>query len=122
MTVTLARVYDEPNADRVLVDRLWPRGFRKDDPRIGRWLKEAAPSKELRTWYHEDKPARFDEFASRYREELSDGPAADALAELIALADAGDVELASAVKDVDDSHLPVLADAIADPPTAPADS
>ena len=65
----LARVYDEPvpgEGLRVLVDRLWPRGVRKDDPRVGRWCKQVAPSTELRQWYGHD-PQRFAEFAQRYR-------------------------------------------------------
>ena len=66
------RVYDHPGPDegtRVLVDRLWPRGIRKDA--IDRWLKEIAPSPELRKWYGH-QPDRFDEFRRRYRAELAD--------------------------------------------------
>ena len=116
MTVTTARVYDPPTADRVFVDRLWPRGIAKTDPRIGRWLKEVAPSNELRRWYHADMESRYDDFVARYREELAEGPPADALAELVDMAKAGDVELATAAKDVEHSHVPVIAAAIADPP------
>jgi uncharacterized protein YeaO (DUF488 family) len=67
--IRLARVYDDPNPDdgrRILVDRLWPRGFRKDDPRVGTWFKDVAPSKELREWYNH-QPERFDEFAAMPR-------------------------------------------------------
>ena len=56
---------------RVLVDRLWPRGLRKSDAAIDRWLKELAPSTELRKWFGHD-PARWEEFRRRYRAELSD--------------------------------------------------
>ena len=80
----LARVYDEPvpgEGLRVLVDRLWPRGVRKDDPRVGRWCKQVAPSTELRQWYGHD-PQRFAEFAQRYRAELAEPQAAQALCEL----------------------------------------
>ena len=66
------RVYDAvrpADGTRVLVDRLWPRGIRKDDPRVGRWLKNVAPSTELRHSYSHD-PAKFDEFARRYIAEL----------------------------------------------------
>jgi uncharacterized protein YeaO (DUF488 family) len=69
----VARVYDELSADdgqRVLVDRLWPRGLRKDDPRIGIWCKVVAPSNELRHWYNHQSD-RFDEFAARYQNELA---------------------------------------------------
>src|SRR6185369_12429350 len=67
-SVRVARVYSQPepgDGRRVLVDRLWPRGFRKDDPRIDTWLPKVAPSTELRHWYAH-KPERFNEFAARY--------------------------------------------------------
>jgi uncharacterized protein YeaO (DUF488 family) len=82
--IRVARVYDDPGPDdgqRVLVDRLWPRGFRKDDPRVGTWFKDVAPSKELREWY-DHQPERFDEFATRYREELQGSEALDELRRL----------------------------------------
>ncbi|WP_372477193.1 DUF488 domain-containing protein [Gordonia liuliyuniae] len=109
--ITVARVYDPPNTDRVFVDRLWPRGIRKDDPRIGRWFKDVTPSNELRSWYHAHRD-RYDDFVARYREELASGPAAQALDELRALAAAGDVELATAAKDVEHSHVPVLVETL----------
>ncbi len=106
--IRVARVYDEADPDdgqRVLVDRIWPRGFRKDDPRVGRWCKDVAPSKELREWYHHD-PQRFDEFAARYRDELHDSPA---LAELRKLTKHGVVTLVTATRDLDISQAAVLA-------------
>ncbi|GAA4683332.1 DUF488 domain-containing protein [Gordonia humi] len=109
--ITVARVYDPPNPDRVFVDRLWPRGIRKDDPRIGHWLKDVTPSNDLRKWYHANLD-RYDDFVARYREELSDGPAATALTQLRTMAESGDVELATAAKDVEHSHVPVLVDAL----------
>jgi uncharacterized protein YeaO (DUF488 family) len=63
--IRVARIYDEVGPDdgqRVLVDRVWPRGIRKEDPRVGMWCKDVAPSTELRQWYHH-QPERFDEFA-----------------------------------------------------------
>ena len=112
MTISIARVYDDPGDGRVLVDRLWPRGIKKDDPRIGRWIKEAAPSKELRTWYHANMD-RYDDFHARYLAELEEpGPAADALDELVELARAGDLELATAMKDPAQSEVPTLVEAI----------
>ena len=104
----MARVYDDAGPDdgqRVLVDGIWPRGFRKDDPRVGTWCKDVAPSKELREWYHHD-PQRFDEFAARYREELHDSPA---FAELRKLARRGVVTLVTATRDLDISQAAVLA-------------
>ena len=65
----------------MLVDRLWPRGVRKERAELDEWAKDAAPSPALRTeWHHH--PERFDEFAERYREELDANPAAAALVEL----------------------------------------
>jgi uncharacterized protein YeaO (DUF488 family) len=106
--IRLARVYDDPSPDdgqRVLVDRLWPRGFRKDDPRVGVWFKDVAPSKELREWYNH-QPERFDEFAARYRAELQ---ASEALDELRKLTKRGDVTLVTATREVQGSHAAVLA-------------
>ena len=60
---------------RVLADRLWPRGVRKDDPRIDRWIKDVAPSSELRRWYNHDLE-RYDEFVARYEHELEEPIAA----------------------------------------------
>lgn len=72
MTILLKRVYSPPaNSDgyRVLVDRLWPRGLRKDAAGIDLWLKEVAPSAELRRWYGHE-PDRWPEFRRRYFREL----------------------------------------------------
>lgn len=73
LDVRLKRAYLPPSPDdgvRVLVDRLWPRGLRKSDAAIDRWLKEVAPSTELRRWFGHD-PGRWEEFRRRYRAELS---------------------------------------------------
>ena len=75
----IKRVYDDPNeADgyRVLVDRLWPRGMKKEDATLDEWNKDVAPSSELRTWFGH-KPERFREFVSRYEKELTANPAVD---------------------------------------------
>jgi uncharacterized protein YeaO (DUF488 family) len=106
--IRVARIYEDIDPDdgqRVLVDRIWPRGIRKDDPRIGIWRKDVAPSKELREWYHH-QPERFDEFASRYEAELSGTPA---LEELRKLTKRGTVTLVTATREVDGSHAAVLA-------------
>lgn len=111
-TVRVRRVYDEPgpgDGARVLVDRLWPRGMTKARARVDQWLKEVAPSTELRTWYHHDA-ARFAEFSRRYRDELAEPDHAAALAELRALARRGTVTLLTATTDVDHSEAAVLAD------------
>ena len=103
-------MYDAPDADdgeRVLVDRLWPRGVRKDDPRVGRWLPKVAPSTELRKWYSHEA-ARFDDFAARYEAELETTDGATALAELRDVARGGPVTLVTATRDLELSHLTVL--------------
>jgi uncharacterized protein YeaO (DUF488 family) len=109
--IRIARIYQDGDPDdgqRVLVDRIWPRGIRKDDPRVGIWLKDVAPSKELREWYHH-QPERFDEFASRYEAELADNPAME---EVRKLTKRGVVTLVTASRDLDDSQAAVLAKVI----------
>jgi uncharacterized protein YeaO (DUF488 family) len=106
--VRVARVYDEVDpgeGQRVLVDRVWPRGVRKDDPRVGIWCKDVAPSKDLREWYHHD-PDRFDEFASRYKAELRESGALEDLREL---AKRKAVTLVTATRELDISQAAVLA-------------
>ena len=112
----IARVYDPVTPDegtRVLVDRLWPRGIHKEDPRTGVWLKTIAPSTELRHWYAHD-PAKYDQFAQRYIAELAQSPADQALIELKALAAAGPITLVTATKELKLSHLPLLSSLLAD--------
>lgn len=110
MALRLRRVYDAPTPDdgyRVLVDRLWPRGVRKERAQVDRWLKEVAPSDELRTWFHHDR-ARFDEFAARYRAELDQNPA---VAELRAVVGEHPVvTLLYGAKDEHDNQAVVLRD------------
>lgn len=107
----LARVYEKPEpgeGHRVLVDRLWPRGLRKDDPRIGQWLPQVAASNELRHWYGH-APERYDEFVRRYTAELDTPEGKAALDELRSIVRAGPVVLVTATKDIELSHLSVLA-------------
>jgi uncharacterized protein YeaO (DUF488 family) len=106
----IRRVYaEEPAAGayRVLVDRLWPRGIAKAEAPIDEWAKDVAPSTELRRWYGHD-PARFDEFARRYEDELRRPPARDALAQLRARAKGTPVALVTATRDVEHSAAAVL--------------
>jgi uncharacterized protein YeaO (DUF488 family) len=106
--VRIERIYADVTAgdgQRVLVDGIWPRGIRKDDPRVGIWCKDVAPSRELREWYHHELD-RFDEFAARYEAELAGSPA---LAELRELARQGVVTLVTSTREVDGSHAAVLA-------------
>nr|WP_090273753.1 DUF488 family protein [Mycolicibacterium komanii] len=116
-SVDVARVYDPPGDQdgvRVLVDRLWPRGFRKDDPRVGRWLPSVAPSTELRRWYSH-RPELFEEFVARYTAELRTDAGAQALDELRGLLAHGPVTLVTATRDVDRSNAAVLRDLLTRP-------
>jgi uncharacterized protein YeaO (DUF488 family) len=112
--VNLVRVYDEPSGGtRVLVDRVWPRGVSKDAAHLDLWLKDVAPSTELRRWYAHD-PARFAEFRRRYEAELTEPPASDALRRLRDLAARGPLTLVTATKDVQHSQAAVLAGLLGD--------
>jgi uncharacterized protein YeaO (DUF488 family) len=76
--IDLARVYDDPaqgEAPRFLVERLWPRGVRRADLSLSDWLKDVAPSDELRRWFGH-RPERWDEFRRRYFAELDERPTA----------------------------------------------
>ena len=110
--LVVKRVYDEAADDdgfRVLVDRLWPRGVSKERSRLDEWLKSAAPSADLRTWWNHD-PERMDEFAERYEAELDEG---DALAHLRALlAEHARVTLLYGARDPQINHARVLRDAV----------
>jgi uncharacterized protein YeaO (DUF488 family) len=72
--IKLKRAYDKPAKEdglRVLVERLWPRGVKKEDAKLDLWLKEIAPSTELRKWFAHD-PTKWKEFQKRYRAELAE--------------------------------------------------
>lgn len=98
MDIKLKRAYEAPaqsDGMRILVDRLWPRGLSKARAAIDQWLKEVAPSNELRQWFGHD-PEKWPEFRKRYRAELKDNPA---LAELRDLSRKGTVTLVYSAKD-----------------------
>ena len=87
MDVALKRAYDKPSAAdgaRVLVDRLWPRGITKQAARLDAWLKDLAPSDELRKWYHA-RPTMWNHFRKRYLAELHEPEASAALEQLYEL-------------------------------------
>jgi uncharacterized protein YeaO (DUF488 family) len=97
--IRLKRAYQPAAADdgaRILVDRLWPRGLKKSDAAIERWLKDIAPSTALRQWFAHD-PARWPEFRRRYAAEIRRHP--DQLAELRAIARKGPVTLIFSARD-----------------------
>jgi uncharacterized protein YeaO (DUF488 family) len=109
--VSVARIYHLPpdhDGSRVLVDRLWPRGLRKDDAPMDLWCKEVAPSNRLRHWYGHDA-ALFDEFSARYQAELADPARAAALDRLRELSLQGPLTLLTATKTPEISHAEVLA-------------
>lgn len=110
--IRLKRVYEQPSPGdgcRVLVDRLWPRGLTKEAARVDRWLKDVAPSTELRRWFHDDPTERWEAFAEAYRKELHEG---DALKELACVvkdrAGVGGVTLVYGARDAERNHALVL--------------
>jgi len=110
--IQLKRVYAPPVPDdgvRVLVDRLWPRGLSKSAAAVDHWLKELAPSTELRRWFAHD-PARWEEFRRRYKAELAQAP--DRLDELRVLARGRRVTLLFAAKDEAHNDAVVLRDVL----------
>ncbi len=120
--VRIKRAYEEPATDdgyRVLVDRLWPRGVKKQSLRLDLWAKDLAPSPDLRIWFGHD-PERFHEFARRYHGELRAAPARALLAELARRAAHGSVTLVYAARDEEHNGAVVLRDAIDEGPRAHA--
>ena len=106
--VRTKRVYEDASprdGTRVLVDRIWPRGLRKESASVDLWLKEIAPSTELRKWYGHNSE-RWAEFKKRYETELADHT--DELKQLIALARKGPVTLLFAAHDGERSNAEVL--------------
>jgi uncharacterized protein YeaO (DUF488 family) len=115
--VRVRRVYEDPSPEdgaRVLVDRVWPRGLRKDAARLDEWAKDVAPSAELRTWYRHD-PERFEEFRRRYTAELAEPGPAEAVSRLRALAEKGPVTLLTATRQLSLSQAAVLAELLREP-------
>lgn len=97
--VRLKRVYESPSADdgmRVLIDRLWPRGVKKTDAAIDHWMRELAPSTELRKWFGHD-PVRWEDFRRRYIAELRKN--GEELSRLRDMAQEGVVTLVYAARD-----------------------
>lgn len=106
--VRIKRVYEAPSrrdGTRVLVDRLWPRGVRKAEADIAQWMKEIAPSSELRQWFAHE-PQRWQEFRRRYRAELRCH--GEGLAQLRALARKGPLTLVYSARDETHNQAAVL--------------
>jgi uncharacterized protein YeaO (DUF488 family) len=111
MTVRIKRVYDPPSPQdgaRVLVDRLWPRGLTKGDADLDVWMRDIAPSTELRKWYHAH-PVQWPKFREKYLAELTTDAAHAALQQLHNMArKKGGVTLLFASKSLDQNHALVL--------------
>ncbi|MDN5895242.1 MAG: DUF488 family protein [Nocardioides sp.] len=112
MDVQIRRAYDDPaqnDGTRVLVDRVWPRGVKKEALELDDWNKDVAPSTELRKWYSHD-PEKYDEFARRYRKELDTDDGKAALQRLRDTVRGKRLTLVTATKDVEISQAAVLAE------------
>ncbi|HET6429885.1 MAG TPA: DUF488 domain-containing protein [Phycisphaerae bacterium] len=108
MRIRIKRVYEDPSrADgyRVLVDRLWPRGLRKEDARLNEWAKDLAPSDELRKWFGHEA-GKWDEFRRRYRRELAGK--GDDVAALVHRCPKRTITLLFAARDTDRNNAVVL--------------
>lgn len=106
--IKLKRAYDPPDEQdgfRVLVDRLWPRGVSKEEAHLDLWMKEIAPSTDLRKWFDHD-PKKWDEFRRRYERELADKE--DDLALLREKARDGVLTLVYGAKDTEHNQAVVL--------------
>jgi uncharacterized protein YeaO (DUF488 family) len=109
--VAIKRAYEAPTRGdgiRILVDRLWPRGLRKDAAHFDQWRKDLSPSTELRQFYGH-RPERFAEFTKRYRAELRKREAAAAVSEVLDLNRRRPVTLLTASRDLSHSEAAVLA-------------
>ncbi len=108
--IRIARVYDDPaesDGARLLVDRLWPRGIAKADLRYDHWVREVAPSAELRNWFGHD-PARWNGFRNRYIKELGSNP--EAVGRCLDWCERGPVTLLYSAKDREHNQAVVLKD------------
>lgn len=106
--IAVKRAYDGPapgDGARVLVDRMWPRGVKKEDLRLEEWIRDAAPSAALRTWFGHD-PARWDEFKRRYFAELDRRP--DAWRKILDLARKGPLTLLYGARDTEHNNAVAL--------------
>lgn len=111
MSIILQRIYEEENklgGNRVLVDRVWPRGISKADAGVDYWAKEVAPSTKLRKWFDHD-PDKFDKFKQLYKEELAQNEEQqEALEKLKEMATNERLVLLYGAKDKTYNHVNVL--------------
>ena len=114
MKIAVKRVYEAPSrrdGARVLVDRLWPRGVSKQSAALDKWLRDLAPSDELRHWFHA-YPSEWNKFRDRYLKELAGEAAANDLAELYRLSNKSKVTLLFASRNEDHNNAIVLKELI----------
>jgi uncharacterized protein YeaO (DUF488 family) len=110
--IKLKRAYEPPapeDGTRILIDRLWPRGLSREDAAVDLWMKEVAPTTELRKWFAHD-PARWEEFRRRYTDEVHQN--AELLKELGTLARQGPVTLVYSARDEVHNDATVLRDVL----------
>ena len=111
MLVGLKRIYDKPSitdGKRVFVDRLWPRGVKRSTANIDLWMKDIAPSDELRLWFNHE-PKKWEGFQKKYRKELEGNKH---LLELIAMIRSTDITILYSSKDPDHNNAVVLVEMI----------
>ncbi len=116
--VKTKRIYDPPSPEdgrRVLIDRLWPRGVKKEEAKIDEWLRDIAPSTELRKWFAHD-PEKWREFKGRYKKELNNKT--ELIEALRAEAKKGTLTLLFAAKDTEHVNAVVLKEVLDTPPAA----
>lgn len=110
--IEIKRVYDKPDQNdgiRVLVDRFWPRGVRKDKARIELWPRDIAPSTDLRRWFKHD-PERWEEFKEKYKRELEENRKVTDVKKKLEKIDRDKVTLLYAAADKEHNHALVLKD------------
>lgn len=113
--IKIKRVYEAPAPDdgaRLLVERLWPRGMRKEALELNGWIKDVAPSAELRRWFRHD-PARWDEFKRKYKDELDQHP--EALQHIKTAARRGNVTLLFSARDTEHNNARALREYLSGP-------
>ncbi|WP_347017003.1 DUF488 family protein [Acinetobacter seifertii] len=110
MEIHIKRIYEHVSANdgkRILVDRLWSRGISKENAHLDLWLKEVAPSTELRKWFHVESLEHWSEFKQRYLKELESNPAVKELQDIVSK---HKVTLLYSAKDVEHNHAIILRD------------
>lgn len=108
MKIQIKRIYEHVSADdgkRILVDRLWSRGMSKENAHLDLWLKEIAPSTELRNWFHAESAEHWEEFKQRYLAELATNPAVKELQDIVSQ---HKVTLLYSTKNIEHNHAMIL--------------